>query len=173
LEAPQKIPSEATALRASLAGTIVPIATGFIIKSLENPNSNHAVPAALILTGLTIGPATGYFYGGCHKRGLKGIGIRALTIGGTTALAYALIKKSQEADKESNEMFAGAGEALFAIAVIGVGSIALITEDIIDLARVKSSVQKHNELLFSKSITLEPIFLAKYNAPGIAMRVTF
>lgn len=70
--------SESKAFRYSLLSTLIPAPSGI-----------------LTIPGLIIGPSTGYFYGGCPKRGLSGVALRSL-IG-----AGALIWNSESDDTQS------------------------------------------------------------------------
>lgn len=82
--------SEDKSLALSILGTVTPIASGFIIWALDDPeyeykfnpitlqfdryqkNPDHTLPIALILGGVAIGPSLGYFYGAPTLSNLKG-----------------------------------------------------------------------------------------------------
>lgn len=147
--------SESTAKFLSLWLTVIPTVAGIEL----GDHDKHAAGSALVITGMIIGPSTGYFYGHCGRRGAQGILIRAITGGVTAALTVSV------ADSEFPE-------GLMAIAVGGAGICAIIYEDIHDISHVKSEVRKHNDKIRSMSLHLRPRFFAQSKAFGLELRAT-
>jgi len=152
--------SEATALRYSLFGTVTPVATGFAVRGGSG--------IQLIATGVLIGPSLGYFYGGCTVRGITGIGIRVGLVALTAVAADAAARSSSGGS--SGSFLEGVGAVL---GVALVGSCVITIHAIYDIAKVKSTVRKHNRQFQERSLSLVPTYFPDLDAAGLALQLTF
>lgn len=142
--------SEASALMLSLSGTVIPVGAALA----------EVVEPGWVLTGIFLGPSLGYFYGGEAGRGLKGIAIR-----GGVATASVLIGAELGLDIWGGDT-GGWG-------VVLAGTVFVVGDAIYDVARVRSTVRKHNEKLQAGSLGIVPTYSADSDAPGLALQMTF
>jgi hypothetical protein len=156
-----QVRSESTAKALSLWSTVIPITAGMVLGN----NDHTPVGGALILTGIIVGPSTGYFYGNCAGRGAQGILIRIATGGVTVALTFA-VANSYDPDESFSEFAAGT----MAIGVAGLGTAVIMYEAIHDISQVKSEVRKHNAGISSMSLSVAPKFFAQSKAFGLELR---
>jgi hypothetical protein len=111
------LPSPTFARDLSLACTLVPVAAAL----LDVPGGETAAAA-----GAFIGPAVGYFYGGCTGRGVQGILIRGgiAVVGVAVAVGGAAYGGFEETPDDYPYAIAGVGilfaaSAIYDIAVVG------------------------------------------------------
>lgn len=139
--APLNLKSEDTAMWLSLGSTLLPVAAGAVmIAASDDESSLNTAGAILASSGLYIGPAVGYWYGGASGRGWKGVGIR-LGTGLVAGLAITLICTSGDCGYFDNDSGSTTAVSLVALAATGV----ILGSAIYDLAKVKSHVRKANE----------------------------
>ena len=177
-----KQPSPNTALRYSMAATIIPITVGTLIWSLHGPEKivlnapgggtftvdglepDRTLPGMLIWGGATIGPSFGYFYGGKPWRGLGGIALRnGLMIGGTLGAILICPLDCKESSAELNL----AGIAFFGSIAVAIGS------SIHDLATVKGSVRKENAKREGKFFSVRPWLSNNFRPQGLSLSLSF
>ncbi|HEX9917424.1 MAG TPA: hypothetical protein VGB16_06765 [candidate division Zixibacteria bacterium] len=175
-----KLKSENVGLCYSLLGTFVPIGTGILIWILDEPyyvehdrpdryggdwlekkDPSRVIPVALIASGLIVGPSMGYFYAGESWRGFKGVAIR-LGTGGITVLCMALCYDS-DLDNYAT-LFGGIGF---------ISSIVFLIDVIYDIAKVKSTVRKHNLALHKTALILAPRYFVDSKACGVGLQIKF
>lgn len=163
-----KSPGEAQAI--SALSTIGPVACGLL--SATQGEDNYGTPeVVLILSGITVGPSTGYFYGGKTARGFTGIGVR-VGIGAVTAMAAA--GAAANAAKDNQGFGFPELEAAMSVGVVGAGIIAISA--IYDIAAVRSAVEKRNSELINRSQTsvkMFPKYFADSGAGGLQLTVSF
>jgi hypothetical protein len=179
------LPSPSRAAFWSSATTFVPIVAGVVILSLQKSehivgydaqgvfrdyfkDPDRTVPVLMIASGIFLGPSTGYFYGRCADRGVKGILIRILTGTVTGAVAYALASSADSGDFGQD---LARGFIVVTVGCIGAGIV--IIDAVHDLAKVKSTVRKHNEKVLNITIGLSPKIFSDGNAPGLEFRAMF
>jgi hypothetical protein len=150
--------SAGAALRCSLFGTVVPVATGIATIAMADKVQLITRGMLLVGSGIVVGPSVGYFYGGCGGRGGTGIAIR-LGLGALTSGVMAV------GASPSNEGFL--------LGALLVGSGLATIHAIYDVAKVKSTVRKHNERLQARSLGVVPTYLPDSDAPGLALQLTF
>ncbi|MCJ7508357.1 MAG: hypothetical protein MUO85_06450, partial [candidate division Zixibacteria bacterium] len=177
---------ENTALRWSLFSTLIPVATGVAIWILDKPESvpnydpwgnvhyqdkepNRAIPVTLILSGIFIGPSIGYFYAGESDRGLDGIGIRMVIALGTTALLGTILAKGTDTSGELGGLRIIGAWALAAV----IGSGLTVGHSIYDIAKVKSTVRKHNDSLKQTTLILTPRYFVDSKTYGVGLQIKF
>jgi hypothetical protein len=177
---PFKLKSENAALRWSLLSTVVPITVGATIwildkhqvkyythgtyTDIEEHQPSRLIPVTLIFSGIIFGPSMGYFYAGESWRGIKGMIVR-LVLGGGTGLCFLVaVGIGEENYANSTSPY---GEIAF------VGGVALLADAIYDIAKVKSTVQKHNSRLQKTSLILAPKYFADSKACGIRVQIRF
>jgi hypothetical protein len=147
--------SEGAALCWSLLGTVVPV-VGTSVAGGE---------FVLATAGIFVGPSLGYFYGGETARGLKGIAIRgcvataSLLIGAELGLEFDIFGTG-DADDDG-------------WAIVGLGAGFVMGHAIYDIAKVKSTVRKHNEKLRARSLGIVPTYSPNSDAAGLALQMTF
>ncbi len=131
----------------------------------ENPD--RTVPICLILSGLTIGPSLGYFYGGCTSRGVTGLIIRVGTGAVVGGVCWGLAEHSAGSGLEA---------AVAGVAVGTAGALIILSDAIYDLAKVKCNVEKNNAKRAqqsSPSVILLPKYFADSGASGLQLEVNF
>ncbi len=154
-------PSESNALRWSLGATFAPVMAGMVLLK----NDNKAIPYSLLLTGIIIGPSTGYFYGHCAGRGIKGVLGRSVTLGAT---AYLINRAQHWHLGRSAEAYLGA----LAIVTLEVTGVAIVVGSVIgDIIKVKAAVRLHNQRTMSPALSVVPKYFARYNAFGFELRL--
>ncbi len=163
-----KSPGGAQAM--SALSTIGPVACGLL--SATQGEDNYGTPeVVLILTGVTVGPSVGYFYGGKTARGFTGIGVR-VGIGALTAIAAA--GAAANAAKDDQGFGFPELEAAMSVGIVGAGVIAISA--IYDIAAVRSAVEKRNSELIRRSQTsvrMFPKYFADSGAAGLSLNITF
>ncbi|OGC91795.1 MAG: hypothetical protein A2W25_03505 [candidate division Zixibacteria bacterium RBG_16_53_22] len=144
-----------TALALSVGATIIPIATG--LARIENDDGTWLIA----IPGVFVGPAVGYFYGGCTGRGMQGILTR------TAIGALGLIVASQAANGRSGMESIGAG-----VAVIGAFSVIIGVDAIYDIAVVQKTVKEQNRRK-TLSLSLIPNFFPESDGYGLMISMAF
>jgi len=149
--------SKGAALRWSLAATLVPVLTAYLISTKENVSTEPWLICGI--PGLLIGPSTGHFYAGQWGRGLKTAGMRFGVIASTIVLLGSAVLSEEY---ESAEGIALAGLLAFSGLVL------------YDIATVPQSVEKHNEFLEMKGkVLLAPEIDMQNKRYGIGVRYFF
>ena len=151
--------SEGAASAWSLLGTAIPVATGIAMAH----NHELVTPGVLLVaSGIIVGPSLGYFYGGCGNRGGTGIAIRlglgTLTFGGMVIGA------------SSSSGWDGLG---IAVGVFLAGSGVITIHALYDIAKVESTVRKHNQKMQARSLGIVPTYSPDSDAAGLALQMTF
>lgn len=153
--------SESTAKSLSLWSTVIPTVAGMVVGG----HDKHVAGGALLITGMIVGPSTGYFYGNCPGRGAQGILLRACTAGATVGLTAYFARDTDTGDFGDN-----IANAVLAIGVGGMGVGVLIYEAIHDISHVKSEVRMHNAGISSMSLSVAPKFFAQSKTLGLELR---
>lgn len=118
----------------SLAGTLVPLVGGIQLGKAGGTGAEIAGGAAI--AGVLVGPSLGYFYGGCSRRGITGIAVRAgLSVVGLAAASQAEWPSLLDSDDKGN-----AAAGIVVLAVTGV-----FVDMVIDLVRVSGTVRREND----------------------------
>ena len=147
----QETKSEGTASLLSLTGTLLPIGLGVAMAASDDQSGAGTL---LIGTGLYLGPAAGYWYGGASGRGWKGVGIR-FGITGAAILAIGGICSGDNCN-----IFGDDGGALGAAMIVALGaSVAIVGSAIYDIANVHRHVRNYNQELRRRRarLSLAPI----------------
>lgn len=134
VRADDAVPPEAAgraAFHTSLAGTLVPVLAG-TAWALASPADDTVPGIALAAIGVYLGPATGYLAHGAPRRGLTGVGTRALVSVATCAVAAGVVITSYGSGGEDA---LGPGENV-AIAVLSAGALAVAGSAAWDIAHV-------------------------------------
>jgi hypothetical protein len=153
--------SEDKALRYSLFGTVAPVTAGIALAC----DDQLTMPGLLLVaSGIMVGPSLGYYYGSCGGRGGKGIAVRL----GLSALTYGL-----GAFFYYTTDYSGSGVEDVTPGVLVAGSAAVTIHAICDIAKVKSTVRKHNEKIQARSLGIVPTYSPDSDAPGLALQLTF
>lgn len=149
------------ALRLSVIGTIVPaVVGGLIVRNNTQPGKEeNGSGLALCGFGLLIGPSLGNFYAGNTDRAFGGIGTRVAIIGGTALFVSGL------------DLYDGDGGA--AIAFSAVGCAFFISSVVCDIAAAGRQVGKSNKNLFNAKLSINPIYFAEANTPGLNVTMNF
>lgn len=124
-------PNVAAAL--SNLAVIVPLVVSSQVDKHADSKTRNRAQAPLIAAGIIAGPAVGYIYGGCARRGLTGMGLRAA--GGAVVLALAAAGSSVGEG--------GGGVILPGIGVAGV----VVASAIWDMGTVANTVDARNRRL--------------------------
>ena len=147
---PQASPFRAMTL--STLSTVVPIGVGLTI---GDRGGNEVAGAALIVGGVIVGPAVGYFDSGLHRRGMRGVMLRTAT--GILALSAvsALIANDSDLTDVSGPVFLFLG---------GVGATALLA--------VADCVLVGRDVAHARSVSFAPAIvpLGRTAAVGVTMR---
>jgi len=163
--------SEAKARGLCIIGTLLPVAAGGLIWSLDQPEKKYGpspdrtVPIVLILTGIVTGPSYGYFYAEQPGRGMLSIGIR-LGIGTATWWATEVAQRSSET---SAKFFDHPKDKIVAL-----GSLCLLASGIYDIVKVKNAVRKYNQIIRERrSLILMPKYFSESKAVGLGIEMKF
>ena len=144
-------PDPGTATTISAVSTLVPCAVAAACFTKDAPE----VGWALTTTGVYLGPAAGYVYGGRTVRGLVGVGARAgLSVAGVAAAGAAM-------GHEENWGAAAAVALVFATAVVAAA--------VADVALVSGDVRRHNE---RRAVGIVP-WRSRDGATGLAVQARF
>lgn len=180
------LPSARQARIWSSATTLAPVAAGGIVWKLQSrrhiqerdaegrvvcdyyKDPDRTLPIALVLTGIIIGPSSGYIYGGCSDQGIRGIGLR-LIIGGAALGAAGLV-----ANASSGESF-DFGNVILAISVGGIGALFVVGYAALDIQHVEDAVRQHNARRASEKakVSLTPGLITSDQAPGLSLHIAF
>lgn len=162
--------SPGAAFRMSLAGTLVPFLGAVLFTGNTNDeNADSPSPAAGVLAtgGMVLGPALGYFYGGCTRRGLVGIGIRT---GLLAVAAYAASK----AEWPTIGVLGPGEEGNAAAGITILAATALAVSAVVDLARVSGTVRRENDRRAYAATMVAPTVRAlKSGGVAVGLRVGF
>ncbi len=139
----------------SAVATGVPVTLGF----LNTDPQQETLSGVLVLGGLTLGPAIGYFYGGLWGRGLMWAGVRAGIIGVT------LLTMGATASSGGLESFG----AVYAIGIIGL--VAVGVDALYDIFAVGSYVSDRNieRRVFGMRVT--PVFSVTTKTIGVRVSI--
>ena len=145
---PQASPARATML--SLGSTVIPVAAGFAIA-----NAGDHVPEGtlLVVGGVIVGPAVGYFDSGLYARGTRGIALR---------LATGLFALSAVSSLIGDDSDVGGPVLIF---IGGVGGTAVLA--IVDCALVGHDVAR------AQAVSIAPVILPGARAPGVGVTIRF
>lgn len=160
-----KSPSKAATL--SLFGTLVPFVVGS--RAGNTDGSVAEIGRAAAAVGVFIGPSLGYFYGGCDRRGVTGISIRAgLMVVGAIAASRAEWPGISWGDDESEKGNAAAGITVLALT-------GVIVDMVIDLIQVSGTVHRENERRVHQPPAARPTFgaLSGSTTPAFGLTVNF
>lgn len=177
LSAARHLPSPSTAKWVSYGSTLIPIAAGLLINAAQqdggtsqggdSESDHHIVSGILIGMGLLIGPSAGYVYGGCTRRGARGVLIRG--IAGTAAglTAYTIAESSE--DDAFPDMSGLAGT----LAMVGLGVGVMAWDAVHDLRSVESTVRAQNSKRLATTVSLAPGILPTSGTPVLIVQVRF
>jgi hypothetical protein len=125
------------AARRSLLCTVVPFLMGSALGDEEGVVG--AIGMTATVASVFVGPSVGYFYGGCGRRAIKGIAIRA-GLAGIAAIA------ASQAEWPSMDLFGSGGDQGNAAAGIAVlAGCAVLVDVVIDLLQVSGTVRREND----------------------------
>ncbi len=152
---------------ASFAATALPVAAGVVWDS--DVPAHHEwrawVGTGLIVSGIYLGPASGYWYGGCGSRARGGLVIRAISIGtiaGGAALGYAFAT-----------IWDPNGATVGAAALIAAGGVVLVTSAIHDIFAVRGAVREQCEGGSHVGVAVVPQLFPRSRAPGVVLTLRF
>ena len=165
-------PSPATATWLSVGLTIVPAVAGAVLSSNVTtcPTAGYAstctssgsdLGSALFLTGLLVGPATGFWYGHIGGKAWPGLAIRT---GGLVLLAAGAAGCIQGSDVT---LACSGGESA---AILG-GTILVLGSAIYDMATVGRKVRAHNAAAARAMVV--PLFSPSRRSVGAEVVVGF
>lgn len=153
--------SPGTAARLSLLATMAPLFLG--LPATKNEGGAAVVGGALALTGVVLGPAAGYYYGGCDRRGATGIVVRA----GLSALGAIA---ATQAEWPTLDLWGTGGDSGNAAAFLTVSAFALVFSHMIyDLAQVSHTVRLENERRGRQPPSATPVLSAPFGSPAPAV----
>lgn len=156
--------SEAAALRWSLLGTILPVATGAGLAARgPTDEAGVMVPLVLIGTGAIVGPSFGHFYAGRHLRGATSAGLRAMAAVATVWLSLGPCPLFEEDCSPSQKTAA----ATFLLA--GTGLVVALA--IYDIVTAPASVRKSNQAMGALGLT--PYVSADGRTVGLLANLRF
>jgi hypothetical protein len=162
------------ALNRSLAYTLVPAALGGALmlhgqrisplafhKGGSKTNDDETLLGLAIGSmGIVFGPGTGHLYAHRWSKYQMGTGIRVA--GGALIIAGIA----------SFDPWSGSGGFGFAPLLI-LGSTVVVSSAIFDIATVGDSVEEYNEESGFGRLSLRPVLIAPYDAPGLVLTLTF
>ena len=148
-------PAIATLL--SAAFTVFPTVAGIAMVTGEEGSSTGGW---LIISGLTLGPAIGYFSAGRVGRGFAGLGVRTLVLTGTIALVALGCQGGCSNEDTGAKIIAVGGF------VITAGLAAY------DIATVRRKVPVEGSA-HSSRIRIYPTYVAATKSPGLGVNIEF
>lgn len=156
---PWRSPGKAS--RISLLATLAPLFIG--LPATKSEGGAADLGGALALTGVVLGPAAGYYYGGCDRRGATGIAIRA----GLSALGAIA---ATQAEWPTLDLWGTGGDSGNAAAFLTVSAFALVFSHMIyDLAQVSHTVRLENERRGRRPPSATPVLSAPFESPAPAV----
>jgi len=148
-------PVSATLL--SAAFTVFPTVAGIVMVTGEEGSSAGVL---LIVGGLTLGPAIGYFSAGRVGRGVAGFGVRTLVLTGTLALGLFMCPGvCDNSDKGAEAVIVGGF-------VITAGLAAY------DIATVRRKLPLEGSASFRR-VRIYPTYVAATKSPGLGVNIEF
>jgi hypothetical protein len=138
--------SEGAALRYSLLGTLLPVAT-----------------LVFAGPGLIVGPSAGYFYAGMPGRAWTGIGIRTIGVGG-------IVSSFIICGWDCGPGQSGYNEA-WAVFIAGAGIVTISA--IYDIGTVEAAVRKRNNSLMKLGDAITPMYFEDSRAFGVRLAYRF
>lgn len=153
--------SSGRAVLMSATATLIPISVGMLIEggNKGNDGGSFHVSSLAYLSGIIIGPGSGYLYATDQKSFLQGVALRAAGCG------LYLLGDEMESDPSSSGTFA---QSL----VVG-GLMIAAFGTLVDIVGSGDSVRKYNEGENFTSISLTPYYATKNNSAGLRVAVNF
>jgi len=148
--------SATTASLLSVGSLLLPVITGGVLASHSGGTNQSGIGMSVAGVGLLLGPSAGYFYGGCPRRALAGIGIRA----GITALTLAAMAVTPPVDGPDVDIVIG-----------GAGLLLVSLEGIYEGFAVVDCVRSHNQASRPVGVWLAPGLAPR--SINVALRVTY
>ncbi len=134
-ESARGLKSEGVAFRASLLGTVGPIAVGLALAA-PGPTNDAAIPSILFITGgVALGPSLGHFYAGRPGRATATAVLRTGVMAASLIIAFSACPLEGCTDEE---------EATAAISTV-TGAAVAAGLAIYDIVTAKASVRRHNQ----------------------------
>ena len=158
------LPAPARAVRLSSAATWLPAAAGLAL-ALGRTGRAETAGGIVLGLGMVAGPATGYVYGDCARRGLAG----ALLRGGLFALAVVAARRVESRDRTSDTSGIRARIERFGGVAAG-GAVATLGVAAWDIAQVRERVYLRNE---ERAVLRLGSACSPSGAPALAMRIRF
>ena len=171
--AAQTAPAERKAFRLSLWGTVIPVAAGATWWVAQGPASavgifpsapDRSGPAALIATGLEVGPMFGYTSAGLGGRGWRGAALR----GGLTLASFlpAFAICGWNCSK-------GDPEYDLAWLTIATGAGLSLASAVYDISRVKHNVRRRNQPRPGRGFSIAPMYVPGQRSFGVNVDMRF
>jgi len=156
--------SEATSIMYSVLGTVVPTAVGM---GLASAGEFDGISVYLVLYGIYLGPATGYFYAGEAGRGARGVAVR----GGIT-LATLLMVGAVCSGGGCN-MWGDDRSMPAAGVMVLIGMAGMVGSMVYDIASAGSAARRWNARQVASKVSVAPTLDPVTASPGVAVRVQF
>ncbi len=158
-----RLKSPGTAFRMSLAGTMVPFIGAMLLSGDGDDEESPRVAAAILgTTGMVLGPSLGYFYGGCSRRALTGIAVRAGLLA-VTAIA------ASKAEWPTIGVFGPGEEGNAAAGITILAAIALGVATVVDLSMVPGAVSRENDRRVRALAAVTPTLCTLRGSRGVGV----
>ncbi len=154
--------SPGAAFRMSLAGTMVPFVGAMLLSGDDEDESPHTAATALGTIGMVLGPSLGYFYGGCSRRALTGIAVRAGLLA-VTAIA------ASKAEWPTIGVFGAGEEGNAAAGITVLAATALGVATVVDLVRVSGTVSRQNDRRVGAAAAVTPTVHTLRGSGGVGV----
>lgn len=162
--------SPRTAEILSKVGMLAPMAAGLAIELTRSGGGSEALPVALTMSGVVLGPAIGDFYGGDVGHAFGQIALRAALIGGGIGAALAIC--SGDNCTTQGWDFTPNGAAVAAALVAAGGCITAIILAGHDIDGVGDRVWVRNHKLLDR-VSVTPTLDPAARGAGLRVRVRF
>ena len=143
--------SPSTATWLSVGATLVPVGAAFIVHA----NSSNSLDEDLFFSGMVLGPAVGYWYGGVSGRAWPGLLIR----GGGLAIYEIATNGCGGTCSQSEQIVRGTGFAI------------ILASAIFDIATVGKKVQANNDAAARAMVV--PLFTPSEHRVGVEVVIGF
>lgn len=168
---PDRPASKPAALTLSLAGTLAPIAAGAVFWASQGDEGlaggyrrgpERVAPAMIMASGVVLGPALGYWYGGRVGRGFLGVGLRTGLLAASFVPAMAICGWD-----------CGVGDSGYDLAwlVVAAGSGLGLASAAWDILHVRGAVRESGPRGGDVSITASPIWMGRGRGAGVGVHV--
>jgi hypothetical protein len=151
------------ALGIGLAATLVPVAAGIIVWSIDD-DPDRSAESLVIASGVILGPALGYWSAGMSGRGWKTLGLRSGLLLVSFVPAFAICGMACSVGDNAYDL---------SWAVVATGAGLGAASAMYDLARMKRNVREHHGRQAPPRVGITPGYDPRRRALSVGVNVVF